>query len=95
MNEAQGLREKNLHEFRVTNRRQMTIDGVKDVIGFDENVVQLLTVGGDMTIEGSELRIKVLDVERGAVVLEGRIDALSYVEETATERRSFWSRLTR
>lgn len=75
MNEAQSLREKNLHEFRVTNRKQMSIDGVKDVIGFDETEVELLTVGGDMTVEGSDLRVKVLDVERGVVTLEGRLTA--------------------
>ena len=95
MNEAQGLREKNLHEFRVTNRKQMTIDGVKDVIGFDENSVQLLTIGGDMTIEGSELRIKALDVECGVVSLEGKIDGVFYAEITGGEKQSFWSRLVK
>ena len=55
----------------------------------------MLTTSGELVADGEGLRVKVLDVERGNVVLEGRIDALSYVEATATERRSFWSRLTR
>ncbi len=92
MNEAQSLREKNLHEFRVTNRKQMTVDGVKDVIGFDETAVQLLTTQGDMTIEGSNLRVKVLDVERGVVSLEGKIDGVFYSQATDGEKRSFLAR---
>lgn len=95
MNEAQSLREKNLHEFRVTNRKQMSIDGVKDVIGFDETEVELLTVGGDMTVEGSDLRVKVLDVERGVVTLEGKIDGIFYTEATRGEKRSFWARFVK
>lgn len=95
MNEEQSLREKNLHEFRVIHRKQMTIDGVKDVIGFDETAVQLLTACGDMTVEGSNLRVKVLDVERGVVSLEGRIDGIFYSEATGEEKRSFWARFVK
>ncbi|MBO4979649.1 MAG: sporulation protein YabP [Clostridia bacterium] len=92
MNEAQGMRDKSVHEIRVTNRKQMTVDGVKDVIGFDETEVHLLTALGDMTIEGSDLRVKVLDVERGVVSLEGRVDGIFYSDGASEEKRSFWSR---
>lgn len=95
MNEIQGLHEKKTHEFRVNDRRQMTIDGVRDVIGFDEMSVQLTTFGGDMTIEGSALHIKTLDVERGIVVLEGKIDGIFYAEPTENEKRSFWERFVK
>ena len=95
MNEVQSLREKNLHEFRVTNRKQMRIDGVKDVIGFDETEVRLLTVEGDMTVEGSDLRVKELDVERGVVSLEGKIDGIFYTEATDGEKRGFWARFVK
>jgi len=95
MNEAQVLREKNLHEIRVTNRKTMTVEGVKDVIGFDESTVQLTTFGGDMTVEGSDLHVKMLDVERGVVSLEGKIDGIFYAEPTSNEKRSFWERLVK
>ncbi len=95
MNEIQEGREKTAHHFNVIARKQMTIEGVKDVIGFDESTVQLLTGGGDMTIEGSDLRIKVLDVERGIVSLEGKIDSVFYSETTSDEKRGFWSRFVK
>ena len=70
MNEAQVLREKNLHEIRVTNRKTMTV-------------------------EGSDLHVKMLDVERGVVSLEGKIDGIFYAEPTSNEKRSFWERLVK
>lgn len=92
MGEMQSAREKSLHEFRVINRKQMTVDGVKDVVEFDETLVRLLTDGGDMTVEGSELHVKVLDVERGVVALEGKIDGVFYSDSDGGEKKSFWER---
>ena len=92
MGDLQSAREKSLHEFRVINRKQMTVDGVKDVVEFDEMLVRLLTDGGDMTVEGSELHVKVLDVERGVVALEGRIDGVFYSDSDGGEKKSFWER---
>ena len=92
MGDLQSAREKSLHEFRVINRKQMTVDGVKDVVEFDETLVRLLTDGGDMTVEGSELHVKVLDVERGVVALEGKIDGVFYSDSDGGEKKSFWER---
>lgn len=95
MNDIQPGHEKAPHEFQVKNRKTMTVDGVKDVIGFDETTVQLTTACGDMTVEGSEIRIKVLDVERGIVSLEGKIDSVFYADPQSGEKRSFWERLVK
>ena len=95
MNETQSGREKTAHEFSVVSRKQMAIDGVKDVIGFDETSVQLTTYNGDMTVEGNGLHILVLDVERGVVTLEGRIDSVFYSDPSGSEKRSFWERLVK
>jgi sporulation protein YabP len=73
----------------------MTVGGVKEIVSFDEQAVRMLTVSGELVVDGADLRVKVLDVERGNVVLEGRIDGVAYVEEVPTERHGFWSRLTR
>jgi sporulation protein YabP len=70
----------------------MTVDGVKDVVEFDETLVRLLTDGGDMTVEGSELHVKVLDVERAVVALEGKIDGVFYSDSDGGEKKSFWER---
>lgn len=96
MNEAKNIvSEQARHEFHVKSRRHMTVDGVKEMIGFDENTVQMTTICGDMTVEGSELHINVLDVERGVVSLEGKIESIYYSDPQDTERRSFWSKLVK
>ena len=95
MNEMKQPQSVTRHELCVKDRRNMTVSGVKEILSFDEQTVRMLTTAGELVADGDSLRVKVLDVERGAVVLEGRIDALSYVENSATERRSFWSRLTK
>lgn len=95
MNEMQSGREKTAHEFSVVGRKQMSIVGVKDVLGFDEASVQLMTYNGDMTIEGNGLHILVLDVGRGVVTLEGRIDSVFYSDPSTSEKRSFWERLVK
>lgn len=96
MNESKHIvSEQAKHEIHVKSRRQMAVDGVKDIIGFDENTVQMTTICGDMTVEGSELHISVLDVEKGVVSLEGKIESIYYCDSQDAERRSFWSRLVK
>lgn len=83
------------HEFCVKGRKAMTVSGVKEIISFDEQSVRMLTVSGELAVDGDGLRVKVLDVERGCVTLEGRIDGVNYLAEEPTERRGFWSRLVK
>lgn len=95
MNEMKQPQSITRHEFCVKDRRSMTVNGVKEILNFDEQTVRMLTVSGELVVDGNDLRVKVLDVERGTVALEGRIDGISYVDDQPVERRGFWSRLTR
>ena len=90
-----GQTEKQNHTFSVTMRKEMSISGVKEVESFDENEVTLRTLGGGMTVEGSGLRIGVLDTDRGVVSLSGRIDAVLYTNDQAEEKRGLFGRLFR
>ena len=93
MNENRMTPPATRHEFCVKDRRSMTVNGVKEIISFDEQSVRMLTVSGDLAVDGEGLRVKVLDVERGCVSLEGRIDGVFYSEEQSAERQGFWARL--
>ncbi|MBQ8311098.1 MAG: sporulation protein YabP [Clostridia bacterium] len=84
------------HRITLNQRESMELNGVTDVISFDEQTVVLSTVCGDMAIEGSALHIHVLSIEQGIVTLDGRIDSVTYYErETAGngERHGFFGRL--
>ena len=41
----------------LTNRKKLTIDNVKNVIGFDESYVALHTELGKMIVDGEDLKI--------------------------------------
>ena len=90
-----GQTEKQHHEFTVSMRREMKIEGVKEVDRFDETEVVLHTVDGEMTVEGADLKIGVLDTQKGIVTLGGRIDAVFYSAENTEEKRGFFGRLLR
>lgn len=81
--------ERQSHEIRVGMRKEMHVTGVKEVVSFDESCVVLKSTCGEMTVEGSDLRVGALDTDRGIVSLSGRIDSIYYTDERPTERRGF------
>lgn len=61
-------------------RRRLTLTGAKEVLRFDEELAELSTVLGTLTIEGTELKLKCLSLDTGTVVVEGDLRAFSYEE---------------
>ena len=81
------------HDVVIKGRRNIDITGVREVISFDDASVIMSTDGGSMTVEGSGLKIGVLDTERGVVSVEGRINALFYDDDGAQiEKKRFLGR---
>ncbi len=81
------------HSVSIKDRRDMHIDGVTEVVSFDELCVMLRTQCGDMAIEGKDLKIAVLEIDTGIVVLSGTVSGVYYSEEQTKEKRSFVKRL--
>ena len=79
------------HKLTLTERRQLTMTGVTEVVSFDETQVVLETGLGTLVIQGQELHLKTLSAEGGQVCVDGRISSLIYEEP----RQSFWGRLLR
>ncbi len=78
------------HALRIEGRERLSVSGVEDVAGFDENTVVLTTSLGELTVRGHELRIEKIDLEGGLLELRGKIGELSYDEPA---RGGLWSRL--
>lgn len=79
------------HELNMTGRSKLTLSGVDDVSGFDDNAVMLTTSMGELTVRGSGLHIERIDLDAGQLELRGNIQELSYEEPSASG--SLWSRL--
>ena len=79
-----------LHGLHLEGREKLSVIGVQDVSGFDENTVLLLTELGELCIRGEELHIERIDLDAGQLELRGHIQELSYDEPA---KGGFLSRL--
>lgn len=68
------------HKLALEERQRLNLTGAREVIHFDEEVVELATDQGNLIIHGSELRLKCLSLDDGGVVIQGNISAISYDE---------------
>jgi sporulation protein YabP len=69
---------KRAHTLKIDARNSLEVCGVEEVLEFDEEMVRLKSSEGALDIEGSGIKIDVLDTESGVVKLTGRINALYY-----------------
>ena len=56
------------------NRKKLTINGVIEVINFNENQILLNTDVGTMLVKGQGLKMNKLDVQNGDVIITGKVD---------------------
>ena len=85
MAERIGEQEKK-HTLSLTTRTRAVISGVREVESFDEQTVQLLTDCGELTVEGEGLHVGTLDIARGAVELDGRINGIYYADSAPLKK---------
>lgn len=79
------------HKLVLTERNQLTMTGVTEVVSFDDTAVILHTELGTLEIQGEQLQLKNLSLEGGQVAVEGKIAALLYDDPRPV--RGLWGRL--
>lgn len=86
-----------VHKISMVARRKAAMNGVVDVISFDDREIVLDTTEGMLVIRGVELHVNRLSVEKGEVDIEGQILSLVYSEKEGSRQNgeSFWGRLFR
>ena len=75
----------NKHKLILIDRKSLCIEGVSELISFDENAIELNTLDGRLFISGKELTVGTLCVEKGSIDISGRIEALEYLADTPTK----------
>ena len=78
------------HKLTLTNRGNLCVSGVTEVVSFDEETVVLHTELGTLVIQGRDLQLKTLTAE--GVAVDGTVSALTY-EESKQEKGGFLRRL--
>ncbi len=67
---------------------KLTLTGATEVLHFDEELAQLNTRLGPVTVEGMEMKLKCLSLEQGLLVIQGTIHGFSW--EEARPKRRLW-----
>jgi len=83
------------HNIILEDRRLLTVSGVADVDSFDERTVTVFTDMGELIVRGSDLHINRLSVEVGELLLEGKIDSLSYQDQAPRNTGGFFGKVFR
>lgn len=71
------------HKLTLSERKMLTVTGVTEVVGFQEEEALLRTAQGSLMIRGAQLQLKKLSPEDGQIGVEGHITALIYEEPPA------------
>lgn len=76
------------HKVLLANRKSGAFSGVIDVLSFDVAEILLETELGMLLIKGNDLHVNNLNLEKGEIDIEGRIDSLSYSEVKSAGKRA-------
>ena len=75
------------HKLILERRRGGIISGVRDVHSFDEKEILLFTEEGKLLIKGEGLHVRQLNLEKGEVQLEGKVDSLHYLSKSTEKNQ--------
>lgn len=83
----------NLEKQSITlvNRQVLTMGGVSDIAGFDDNCVILDTSMGRITVEGSGMKIESLTKEEGNILIRGDITGI-FCSDIPVKKKSIFER---
>jgi len=73
----------------VIDRKTISIDGVRNVLGFDEGYVSIMTDMGKIIIEGSELKIESLGKDEDTIHISGKINSIYYPQDKPGKKSIF------
>lgn len=76
------------------NRKRLLLNGVVEVISFNEEKILLNTTQGMLIIKGIGLKMNKLDVQNGDVIIVGTVDSCVYSgSEVRQDKESILAKL--
>ena len=79
------------HNIRLAYCESIEVTGVENVLSYDEVSVVVKLSDNVLTIKGTGLDIKTLDIERGIVLVHGRVTSIVY--SSSREKIGFIKRI--
>ena len=93
MLDSKAVSSKAEHNLILNFREKLSITGVKEIINFDENGVNVKTICGELSIEGENIHINALNVERGELEITGKLNGINYLDVYESDKRTLLSRI--
>lgn len=82
-----------IHEIVLKDRKKLVMSGITDVLSFDDTLVRLESVCGELEIGGETLRVSALDTNKGEIMLDGKIESVIYYDKARSEHKGFFGKL--
>ncbi len=79
----------------IYSRESINITGVKSVESFDEQRITLVVNEDFLYVEGENLSIIELDLEKGNVKASGYISSLFFTDSNTNQKQGFFSKIFR
>ncbi len=73
----------------ITNRNDIHIKGVKDVISYDSEKIILDLEDSELILTGNNFNIKKVDVENKSAEISGTLNTLSFNDNSTKANKSF------
>lgn len=80
------------NELIMVGRKSLSLDGVRDILAFDNDFILLSTDLGVLTVEGAELHIDKSDTQSGKLSLSGQFDALIYTDDKPSRKKGLFGK---
>jgi len=77
-----------VHKVIMSNRKSGVLNGIIDVLSFDVAEILLETEQGMLMIKGKDLHVNRLNLEKGEIDIEGKIDSLAYSDVGGTSKKN-------
>lgn len=77
------------HTITLVSRKILKLNGVKQILSFDDLSVLFSTVCGEMEVVGEGLSVDLLDLDNGLASVSGTISGLNYITERPKKKRWF------
>ena len=84
----------NEHSLYLSNRKNLSLSGVKDLLAFDENSVSVISIMGNIVIRGANIKIGSFNTDTGDMQIEGEFSAIIYLDNQ-NGKESFFKKLWR
>ena len=81
------------HNLILNCREKLSITGVKEIINFDDKAVNIKTVCGELSIDGENIQINVLNVEKGELEISGKFNGINYFDLYESDKKTLLSRI--